>query len=112
MRPYNDIHRTACTCSYCRGDGKLHYGLNIPADWSAWNAWWVIKYWPQRYLRWTNDWLRRRPTVHELEAILSAPNTGRVVINQDGSLRVTDDPEERSGKPILVPLHEALKGTY
>ena len=23
---------TSCPCSYCKGDHKLHYGLNIPED--------------------------------------------------------------------------------
>lgn len=34
----------------------LHYGLNIPGQWYAWNSWYVIKYWPGRYIRWTNHW--------------------------------------------------------
>ena len=47
----------SCQCSYCGGLGKLHYGLNIPKDWKATNSWWVIKYAPYRYIRWTNGWL-------------------------------------------------------
>lgn len=47
-----------CHCSYCKGDNKIHYGLNAPADWKAWNSWWVIKYWDRRYIRWTNSWLK------------------------------------------------------
>jgi len=40
-----------CKCSYCKdwgGGMKIHYGLNIPKIKSGW---WVIKYWPKRYLR-------------------------------------------------------------
>lgn len=55
----NEVHEQGCTCSYCDGDHKLQYGLNIPKQRNAWNAWYVIKYGPRRYLRWTNSWLRR-----------------------------------------------------
>lgn len=48
-----------CKCSYCHGNNRLHYGLNIPDDWKAWNSWYVIKYWKGRYIRWTNSWLRK-----------------------------------------------------
>jgi hypothetical protein len=37
-----------CKCSYCDGETKLHYGLNIPGIKSGW---WVIKYGDKRYLR-------------------------------------------------------------
>jgi hypothetical protein len=47
-----------CECSYCKGEYKLHYGLNIPYD-KSWNSWWVIKYADGRYIRWTNGWLLR-----------------------------------------------------
>lgn len=49
----NERHTKNCTCSYCKGDAKLHYGLNIPRDWKAWNSWWIIKYWPRCYFRFT-----------------------------------------------------------
>jgi hypothetical protein len=51
---------TKCQCSYCGGLGKkgrIHYGLNIPKRWGKVNSWWVIKYAPHRYIRWTNRWL-------------------------------------------------------
>lgn len=47
-----------CRCSYCYGPNKLHYGLNIPGLWKHWNSWWVIKYWNNRYIRWTNSWIK------------------------------------------------------
>ena len=50
-------HEKKCTCSYCIGEHKIHYGLNIPPDWSGWNSWYVIKLFPRRYFRWTNRWL-------------------------------------------------------
>ena len=53
-----DKHKSGCTCSYCHGDHALKWGLNIPKDWKAWQSWWVIKYWPNRYFRWGNTWLR------------------------------------------------------
>lgn len=29
----HEIHiKENCSCSYCRGDNKLHYGLNVPKD--------------------------------------------------------------------------------
>jgi hypothetical protein len=46
-----------CECSYCKGDSKLHYGLNIPKD-KSWNSWWVIKYGKGKYIRWTNSWIK------------------------------------------------------
>ena len=52
-----DNNYTTCTCSYCKGNTKLHYGLNIPKD-KSWNSWWVIKYAPYRYIRWTFSFLR------------------------------------------------------
>jgi hypothetical protein len=54
-----EAHDRSCTCSYCVGDHRMHYGLNIPRAWKAWNSWWVIKFWPGWYIRWTNGWLRR-----------------------------------------------------
>ena len=53
-----DRHVRSCRCSYCMGKCRLHYGLNIPPAWRKWNAWYVIKFWPRSYLRWTNHWLR------------------------------------------------------
>jgi len=53
-----DTHEEECTCSYCKGEHKLHYGLNIPIDWSAWNSWYVIKVFKRKYLRWTNRWFK------------------------------------------------------
>lgn len=48
-------HERDCTF----GDpGHIHYGLNIPPAWNKWNAWYVIKWAPRRYIRWTNSWLR------------------------------------------------------
>jgi hypothetical protein len=46
-----------CSCSYCKGNHKLHYGLNIPIN-KSWNSWFVIKYWNHRYIRWTNRFLK------------------------------------------------------
>lgn len=40
-----------CTCIYCKGDNRMHYGLNIPKNWKAHNSWYVVKYWPHRYVR-------------------------------------------------------------
>ena len=51
-------HSLGCRCSYCCGDHKLHYGLNIPNHWWGWNSWYVIKLWRGSYFRWTNSWLR------------------------------------------------------
>lgn len=51
-------HKKKCTCSYCKGEHKLHYGLNIPIDWKGWNSWYVIKMYPQVYFRWTNRWFK------------------------------------------------------
>lgn len=53
-------HRAACECSYCAGEHRMHYGLNIPAAWKKWNAWYVIKFWPRTYFRWTNSFLQSR----------------------------------------------------
>lgn len=41
-----------CQCSYCIGNTKLHYGLNIPEN-ISWTSWFVIKYWNNRYIRFT-----------------------------------------------------------
>ncbi len=66
--PEYDI--TGCQCSYCMDQvsfngsvirKKLHYGLNIPIDWAAWNSWYTIKVWPNTYIRWTNGWFRYLP---------------------------------------------------
>jgi len=46
-----------CSCSYCSGNNKLHYGLNISKN-KSWNSWFVIKYWNHRYIRWTNRFLK------------------------------------------------------
>lgn len=54
---WNDKWET-CQCSYCVGSNKIHFGLNIPKDWTSWNSWYVIKYWPGRYIRWTNGWMK------------------------------------------------------
>jgi len=51
-------HKLDCSCSYCMGENKLHYGLNIPKRWKEWNSWYVIKILPYMYLRWTNRWFR------------------------------------------------------
>lgn len=47
-----------CQCSYCCGDSKLKYGLNIPGDWKSPFSWWVIKYWKWRYIRFTLPFLK------------------------------------------------------
>lgn len=54
----HEHHERGCTCSYCGGfgpgfRGRLNYGLNIPPAWRSPTAWWVVKYGPRRYLRWT-----------------------------------------------------------
>jgi len=51
-------HKNKCTCSYCKGEHKLHYGLNIPINWQGWNSWYVIKISARRYFRWTNRWFK------------------------------------------------------
>ncbi len=53
-----ETHKIKCTCSYCTGKRKLHYGLNIPPDWLGWNSWYVIKISPRKYFRWTNRWFK------------------------------------------------------
>jgi hypothetical protein len=57
-----ETHPITCSCSYCKvssslGDDRLHYGLNIPNN-KSWNSWWVIKWGHNRYIRWTNPWMR------------------------------------------------------
>jgi hypothetical protein len=57
-----NVHEKKCGCSYCsdiwsRGR-KMRYGLNIPPAWKEWNSWYVIKFGPRHYFRWTNSWLR------------------------------------------------------
>ena len=59
-RPYflHEVHKKGkgtwndswkeCQCSYCQGDVKCHYGLNIPKDKTGW---WIFKYWKARYVR-------------------------------------------------------------
>jgi len=42
---------TKCTCSYCK-KGGVRYGLNIPKS-KRKTAWYVIKYWHQKYIRFT-----------------------------------------------------------
>ena len=54
----HEVHGKKCDCSYCYGENKEHYGLNIPQD-KSWNGWWVFKYWNKRYVRWTNRFLKR-----------------------------------------------------
>ena len=54
----NETHKKDCTCSYCYGYSKLHYGLNIPKRWKEFNSWYVIKYWKRSYFRWTNSWFK------------------------------------------------------
>ncbi len=51
-----EVHEVCCTCSYCHW--QMHYGLNIPKRWKEWNSWFVIKFGPRHYVRWTNSWLR------------------------------------------------------
>jgi hypothetical protein len=51
-------YQKPCSCSYCVGNHKLHYGLNIPKNWTSWNSWWVIKYGDGKYIRWTHPFLR------------------------------------------------------
>lgn len=48
-----------CKCSYCYGNSKLYYGLNIPKN-KSWNSWWVIKFWPHIYLRFTLPFLKKK----------------------------------------------------
>ena len=52
----HDIHKADCTCSYCCGRYRLRLGLNIPKDWAAPNSWYVVQYWPKRYIRCTIAW--------------------------------------------------------
>ena len=49
-----------CSCSYCKGDSKLHYGLNIPKYWNSWNSWYIIKYGKGKYLRFTLPFLKQK----------------------------------------------------
>jgi len=58
MNALFERHQLDCTCSYCKGESQMRYGLNVPLLWKAWNSWWVVKLWPRRYFRWTNPWLR------------------------------------------------------
>lgn len=55
-----DTHTKDCSCTYCEtscSTVKLHWGLNIPES-KAWNSWWVVKYWTNRYLRFNLPCLR------------------------------------------------------
>lgn len=57
-RPYlHEVHEKDCNCSYCGkrpfNTARLHYGLNIPKAWHVHTAWYVIKYWRGRYIRFT-----------------------------------------------------------
>lgn len=50
-------HDKDCSCSYCKDWGidtkfKIKYGLNIPECKSR-TSWFVIKYWKNRYIRFT-----------------------------------------------------------
>lgn len=47
---FTEPRKEECTCSYCHGDSKIKYGLNIP---KIKNGWWAIKYWKRRYIRFT-----------------------------------------------------------
>lgn len=76
--PEYDI--TGCQCSYCMDktglnyggqNKKLHYGLNIPRDWSGCNSWYVIKIWPNTYIRWTNGWFRYLPFYNKCKEVES-----------------------------------------
>ena len=58
MRILTETHTEGCTCSYCTGEHKIHYGLNIPPNWSGWNSWYIIKVFPRKYIRWTNRWFK------------------------------------------------------
>ena len=64
MIAFLDVHARGCSCTYCTGNGidkGLHYGLNIPPDWRAFNSWFVVKFWPGCYWRFTHGlrFLRR-----------------------------------------------------
>jgi hypothetical protein len=44
-------HDKNCKCSYCYGENKLHFGINLPEN-KAWNSWRVFKIF-RIYIRWT-----------------------------------------------------------
>lgn len=48
-----DIHERGCGCSYCKGKHRISYGLNIPKAWRQQGAWFVIKFGPRHFFRWT-----------------------------------------------------------
>lgn len=56
-----EVHVLECTCSYCGAhayDTAMKFGLNIPEQWWAFNAWWVwrcpdLNNWSKVYLRCT-----------------------------------------------------------
>lgn len=52
-------HRN-CTCSYCHGSHRMKWGLNVPKQ-KAFNSWFVIKYGPGKYFRFTLPFLGGRP---------------------------------------------------
>jgi hypothetical protein len=55
-----EMHNKECHCSYCHGrETKLHYGLNIPKHWNGCHAWYIVKFYPGFYIRWTNRWFKR-----------------------------------------------------
>lgn len=56
---WKETHSKSCNCTYCEGVSRLHFGLNVPKDWKAWNSWYVVKYWPKHYIRWTHRFLRK-----------------------------------------------------
>lgn len=58
----NWLGKSPCDCSYC-DEYKLHYGLNIPQDWNAWNSWYVIKLGKGQYLRFTLPFLKIKKSI-------------------------------------------------
>ncbi len=51
IHPVRYLDNRKCSCSYCEGKHKLHFGLNLPED-RSWNSWRVIKI-GKFYIRWT-----------------------------------------------------------
>ena len=66
MIAFFDYHSDGCTCSYCGNgyDRPLRMGLNVPQEWRAHNAWFVIRYRKHKYFRFCHGlkWLRRNRT--------------------------------------------------